>query len=82
MANCPQSVIPEIIEDSCNGNHISSNCVIHELAIVYLSLSPNSTLTEVLSAYLVSLVDARNRITTLENIVNDHEIRITALENA
>lgn len=73
---------PTIIEDECHGEHINTTCVIKSQAITYLSLPPNSTLTEILNAYLLSLVDARNRIAVLEAQTTDFEIRITALENA
>lgn len=80
--NCLQSVVPNIIEDPCNGNQISTNCVLHQNAIAYLLLPVNSTLTEVLQAYLLSLVSANNRISVLEAQAVNFETRITALENA
>ncbi len=64
---CQESVTPNIIEDPCEGNQMSTDCVIYELAISYLFLPPNSTMTEVVQALLLSLVDARTRITALEN---------------
>ena len=82
MTNCLESVIPTLVEDLCNGTQTSTNCLIFPEAITYLNLPPNSTLTLVLQTYLLSLVDARNRISILEGIVGNYEIRITALENA
>lgn len=52
---------------------INSNCIIHEAAIAYLSLPENSSMTEVVNALLLSLMDARNTITLLDN-------RVTILE--
>nr|DAI89609.1 MAG TPA: hypothetical protein [Caudoviricetes sp.] len=82
MNNCPQSIIPIITEDPCHGEQISTNCTILPIAITYLNLPPNSTVTTVLNAYLLSLVDARNRIAVLETQGANFETRITALENA
>jgi len=44
----------------------SSDCIIYEDAIAYLSLSSGSTQTEVVQALLSSLIDARDRINSLE----------------
>jgi len=82
MNNCPQSVIPEISEDPCGGIQTSTNCIIHQSAISYLLLPPNTILTVVLQAYLQSLISANNRITVLEAQAANFETRITALENA
>lgn len=67
MSDCQQSITPNLTEDPCAGKQSSTDCVIYELAISYLFLPPNSTMTEVVQALLLSLVDARNRITALEN---------------
>lgn len=80
--NCYQSTTPIRIEDTCEGNQTSSDCSLFPNSIVYLSLPPNSTMTQVVQALLLSLIDARQRITELEERIEDHEIRITALENA
>jgi len=80
--SCQESIIPVIIEDECHGEQVSANCVVLETAITYLNLPPNSTITTVLNAYLLSLVDARNRILVLEAQGANFETRITALENA
>lgn len=82
MATCFQSITPNIIEDPCQGKHISTDCVIFNNSITYLSLPTNSTETEVIQALLLSLIDARTRIISLEEVTADQEIRITALENA
>ena len=65
--SCQESTTPSIIEDPCAGKQSSTDCVIFENAITYLFLSPNSTMTQVVQALLVSLIDARARITALEN---------------
>lgn len=77
-----QSITPNIIEDPCEGSQTSTNCAIFPTSITYLHLPPNSTLTTVLNTYLLSLVDARNRILVLEAQGANFETRITALENA
>lgn len=83
MSTTCQTYVPVVQnEDPCNGEQYSTNCVIHQAAIVYLSLPANSTLTVVLQNYLASLVDARARIAVLETQNEDFEARITALENA
>lgn len=45
---------------------ISTDCIIHEAAISYLALPENSPVTSVVENLLLSLIDARNRITVLE----------------
>jgi hypothetical protein len=80
MAGCQTSIVPVLDENTCPLGQISTDCVINELAIAYLNLPPNSTLTAVLTNYLLSLVDARNRITLLEQIAADHEARLQLLE--
>lgn len=82
MPNCLDSITPTLIEDLCNGTQTSTNCLIFPEAITYLNLPINSTVTTVLQTFLLSLVDARNRITVLETLSTDYETRITALENA
>lgn len=44
----------------------SSDCTIFTEAITYLGLPADSSLTEVINAMLLSLIDARNRISILE----------------
>lgn len=77
---CQTTIVPTLQENPCPLGQISTDCVIHELAITYLSLPPNSNITTVLASYLLSLVDARNRVTLLETQLADHEARIVALE--
>lgn len=45
---------------------IPTDCIIHADAIAYLGLPENSSMTEVVNALLLSLIDARNRIVILE----------------
>lgn len=80
--NCYQSTTPTRIEDPCEGNQSSADCVIFSNAITYLSLSPNSTMTQVVQSLLLSLIDARSRVVVLEAQGVNFETRITALENA
>lgn len=80
MAGCPTTIVPILLEDECKGVQTSSNCVIHSLGITYLGLPPNSTLTEVLAAYLLSLVDARNTILLMQTQLADLEQRVLDLE--
>ena len=71
--------ILQIIDD-CNGERKSTNCVIYPSAITYLGLSSESTATQVVDNLLLSLVDARNRIQLLENLVSDLDARLTLIE--
>lgn len=82
MENCPSSIVLNLIEDPCQGNQISTNCVIYGDNIVYLGVPPNSTITVVVQSLLTSLIDARNRLSLLETQNLNLESRITALENA
>lgn len=83
MEVCPASIVVNRIEDDCNGNQMSTNCVLFPNSIIYLGISqPNATTTTVIQALLASLVDARARIAVLETQAINLENRITALENA
>lgn len=82
MAKCPQSiVIPELLDDACNGKQISSKCVIHEEPVTLLELPDNSTLETILNTYMVSLSTALTRIVALETLTANLEERIIELEN-
>lgn len=77
---CQTIIVPDLQENPCPLGQMSTNCIIHQLAITYLNLPANSTLTAVLAAYLLSLKDARDTITLMQAQLADHEARITALE--
>lgn len=63
---CNDNYTPEFSdEEPCE--QISASCVILEEAIAYLGLSANTPINEVFIAMVLSLQDARNRITQLEN---------------
>ena len=65
---CTQTSVVEVdssVPDCIN--LIKTDCIIHEAAIAYLSLPANSNMTVIIDALLLSLADARARITTLEN---------------
>ena len=68
------------IPDNCNGERKSTNCIIYPSAITYLGLSSESTATQVIDNLLLSLVDARNRVQLLENLVADLDARLTLIE--
>ena len=68
------------IPDPCNGERKSTNCVIYPTAITYLSLPTEPTVTQVIDNLLLSLVDARNRVQLLENLVSDLDARLTLIE--
>ena len=68
------------IPDDCNGKRTSTNCVIYPSAITYLNLASEPTVTQVIDNLLLSLVDARNRVQLLENLVADLDARLTLIE--
>lgn len=81
MAECIQGItIPPLLQDNCNGETKSTDCIIHSNAITYLGLPANSNLTTIISTLLLSLKDARDRVIALEARIEDHETRITNLE--
>lgn len=47
--------------------YFNSDCIIYQNAITYLNLPPNSNMTTIVNALVLSLIDARNRIINLEN---------------
>lgn len=65
---CEQTNVAEVDNSAvaCE-KFISTDCIIHEEAISYLGLPENSSTTDVLTAYLSSLIDSRNRVTALES---------------
>ena len=67
MSDCGKTILVEYAtEQECEKK--STDCVIYEDAISYLSLEENSTATEVIQALLSSLIDARNRVKILEKL--------------
>lgn len=67
-ANCGQTVIPTTDETPLPcPEFYSDRCIIHEPAVSYLGLGENSPYDEFMNAYLLSLIDARNRLVIVEN---------------
>lgn len=70
---CSQSNIPQVdntaLECSDCG-FISTTCVIIPEEISYLGLPENTDVTTFINTLLLSLIDARNRVQALENIIN------------
>lgn len=64
---CQQTNVAEVDNSAiaCDA-FISTDCIIHADAIAYLGLPENSSMTDVVNALLLSLIDARNRILILE----------------
>jgi hypothetical protein len=64
---CEQTNVAEVDNSAvaCE-KFISTDCIIHADAISYLGLPINSSMTDVVNALLLSLIDARNRIEILE----------------
>ena len=66
---CGQNNVPTTDNTGyeCDENGFTdTNCVVFTDAITYLNLPSNSTMTDVVNNLLLSLIDARNRITILE----------------
>lgn len=57
MAECSQTNTPSLtqIEDPCNGDHKSTECVFSELAISYLGTGANASLKTILDAIVTKL---------------------------
>jgi len=53
----------------CPEGYWNSDCILYENAIAYLSLPINSSMTDVVNALLLSLINVRNRVTVLEQKV-------------
>jgi hypothetical protein len=82
---CGQTTTPTTDETPLPCDEFTADrCTIHENAISYLSLGVNTPLDEVLEAYLLSLIDARNRIDVLEGMptktINDITTPLYQLE--
>lgn len=64
---CTQTNVAEVDNEALDCEKlISTDCIILEEAIAYLGLPENSSMTDVIGAMMLSLIDARNRITILE----------------
>lgn len=65
--NCSQVNIPEVdnSEIPCTSFN-KTDCIIFPSALTYFNIPQNSTVTEVINALVASLIDARQRITQLE----------------
>ena len=65
--NCGQTVTPTTDETPLPCDDFrSTRCTVHEEAIAYLGLSANTPLDVVVDTLMLSLIDARNRVTTIE----------------
>lgn len=69
---CIQTNVAEVDNSAIKCEQpISTDCIIHEDAISYLGLPENSSMTDVVNALLLSLIDARNRILLTEENINN-----------
>lgn len=69
MADCGKTILVEYAsEEPCELK--SASCVVYEDPISYLSLEDNSSMKEVVQALVLSLADARDRITELEEQID------------
>lgn len=69
---CEQTNVAEVDNSAIKCEQlISTDCVIYEDAITYLGIPENSTTTDVIKALLTSLIDARNRLLIIENLILD-----------
>jgi len=75
------TIVPPLIEEVCNGEYISTNCVKTPSAIVYLDLPEGSTQTEINVAIVAFLLGKDAQIENLQSQINELELRIIALEN-
>ena len=65
---CAQTNVAEVDNSAIKcEKYTSTDCVIYEEAATYLGLPENSSMTNLLEALLLSLIDARNRILILES---------------
>jgi len=66
--DCPKNtnVVVNNTPDPCDGMYFSTDCISTPTAIVYLSLSAESTQTEVNSAITLDLINKNSRIIALE----------------
>jgi len=66
---CVQTNVAEVDNSAIACDKIiSSDCIIHADAIAYLGIEENQSLTEIFRVLMLSLIDARNRITILETV--------------
>lgn len=70
--NCIQTNIPTTDESTidCNGEYISTDCVIHSEAISILELPEDSNLTTIIENLLLALIDVKNRLEIAEDNIN------------
>jgi hypothetical protein len=64
-------VIPTLIEDICNGEKVSTSCVVDSNTYVDLGISANSTQTQINQSIYVAMQTAQNNVEDLTIIVND-----------
>mgnify|MGYP003641177847 CR=1 FL=1 len=66
---CAQTNVAAVDNSAVKCDGLTSDeCTIHEEAIVYLGLPENSSMKDVVDKLVLSLIDARNRISILENL--------------
>jgi hypothetical protein len=81
MEVCKNGIsIPELSEDLCKGKTKNTQCIIHSDAIPSLELNANSTQKQINDKLILVLNSMVVRITALETLVQDLELRIQTLE--
>ena len=65
-------IIPDPIEETCQGDYTSTNCVINPNALTYLNLPANSTMSTIVSALILALIYK-------DQVISELQDQITAL---
>lgn len=62
--------LPQLLDEPCNGNYTSTNCVFTAKRFQYLGLDVNSTITDVISNLILALQYKDTQIENLQQQIN------------
>lgn len=83
MNNCYTGItIPPRVAAPCNGEYISTDCILYPEAITYLFVNSNESVTAILQALVLSLQSNNTRTTQLEEENGEQATLITTAQNA
>lgn len=77
---CPNYIVPVQTEDFCQGKRYDTRCVYSTDAFTLLGLDANTSLDVILNALVVALNSANTINIAQQAVIDDLELRVTALE--
>lgn len=77
---CPNYIVPVQVTDECQGERVKTSCVYSPISYTLLDVPANTSLDLILNALVLALNSALTTNNAQQTVINDLELRITALE--